>query len=58
MTNVKNFVLGSAKAIVPLAVMGVLALLGSTGITRQMTVEEALTLVVTSLLVWLTRNKQ
>ena len=58
MTNVKNFVLGSAKAIVPLAVMGVLALLGSTGVTRQMTVEEALTLVVTSLLVWLTRNKQ
>ena len=58
MTNVKNFVLGSAKAIVPLAVMGVLALLGSTGITRQTTVEEALTLVVTSLLVWLTRNKQ
>ena len=58
MTNVKNMILGSAKAIVPLFVMGVLALLGSVGITRQMTVEEMATLVVTSALVWLTRNKQ
>lgn len=58
MTNVKDFVLGSAKAIVPLFVMGVLALLGSVGVTRQMTVEEVATLVVTSLLVWFTRNKQ
>lgn len=58
MTNVKNFVLGSAKAIVPLAVMGILALLGTAGVTRQMTVEEVATLVVTSVLVWLTRNKQ
>lgn len=58
MTNVKDFVLGSAKAIVPLFVLGVLALLGNVGITRQMTVEEVVTLVVTSVLVWLTRNKQ
>lgn len=45
------------KALVPLAVLGGLAVLGVVGVTGDMTVEQALTLVSTSVLVWLKRNK-
>lgn len=44
------------KALVPLAVGGALTVLGLIGITGEMTVKEAITLVVTSALVWLVRN--
>lgn len=52
-----NFFEESRKAIVPLAVGGGLVVLGTVGITGEMTVKEALTLVATSILVWFTRNK-
>lgn len=46
------------KAIVPLIVTGVLGLLAVAGITEGMTVGEAVTLIVTSGLVWLIPNKK
>lgn len=53
----KDLILSSKKAIVPLVVGGILVALGAIGITGQMTVEEALTLAVTAALVWLVPNK-
>lgn len=45
------------KALVPLVVMGALTALGALGVTGEMTVEQAVTLVATSALVWFKRNK-
>lgn len=45
------------KALVPLAVGGVLTVLAYVGVTGEMTVKEALTLVVTAILTYLVRNK-
>lgn len=47
-----------AKALVPFAVGGVLVVLAGLGITEGMTVKEALTLALTSLVVWLVPNKK
>ena len=46
------------KALVPLGVMAGLGVLGLIGITGEMTVEQALSLVVTAVLVYLKRNKK
>lgn len=46
------------KALVPLGVAGGLAVLGYVGITGDMTVKEALTLLVTAILTWAVRNAQ
>lgn len=46
-----------AKAIVPLVVTAVITALGVFGLTPQMTLEEILTLAVTSALVYLVPNK-
>jgi hypothetical protein len=45
------------KALVPLVVALVLLLIGWTGVTPNMTVAEAITLVVTAGFVWLIPNK-
>lgn len=47
----------SQKAIVPLAVGGILTALAWVGVTAQMTVEQAVGLMVTSVFVWLVPNK-
>ena len=46
------------KALVPVAVGAGLTLLGYVGVTAGMTVEDALTLLVTAGLVWLVPNKK
>ena len=46
------------KALVPLVVAGALTVLSQLSITPDMTVEQALTLVATSLGVWLVPNKK
>ena len=46
------------KAIVPLLVTGALAVLAMVGVTEDMTVGEAVTLLITSLLVWIVPNKK
>jgi hypothetical protein len=46
------------KAIVPLAVGGLLTLLSQAGITPDMTVEQMLTLVLTAASVWIVPNRQ
>lgn len=46
-----------AKALVPVVVGGVLVVLGKVGVTPEMSVEEALTFVVTAVLVFLVPNK-
>lgn len=46
------------KALVPVAVAGVLSLLAAAGINEDMTVGEAVTYVVTSLAVYLVPNKK
>lgn len=45
------------KAIVPVAVLGLLKVLSNFGVLGDMTVKEALTLVVTAGFVWLVPNK-
>lgn len=45
------------KALVPVGVMAILSVLAVVGITEQMTVEDAVTLLVTSGFVWLIPNK-
>ena len=47
-----------AKAIVPVVVMGVLSLFSMVGIDEAMTVEQAVTLAVTSILVYAVPNKE
>lgn len=44
------------KALVPLAVAAVLAVLSQLGLTGDMTLKEAVTYIVTSGLVWLVPN--
>ena len=44
------------KALVPVAVGVVLTLLGYVGITGEMTVKEAVTLLVTAVMTWAVRN--
>lgn len=51
-------ILGSLKAITPLAVAGILFLLNKVGVTADMSINDALTLVVTAALVWLVPNKK
>lgn len=46
-----------SKALVPLVVMVVLGLLAQTGATPDMTLQDFVTLVLTSGLVWLVPNK-
>lgn len=58
LTNtLKVLIQSNAKAIVVLVVGAVLAVLGTVGVTGEMTVKEAVTFGVTAFLVWLTRNK-
>lgn len=45
------------KALVPIVILAVLGGLAYLGITGDMTVEEAVTLLVTSFFVWLVPNK-
>jgi len=45
------------KALVPIAVGGVLTVLGYVGVTGEMTVKEAVTLLVTGVLVYVTKNR-
>jgi predicted methyltransferase MtxX (methanogen marker protein 4) len=47
-----------SKAFVPLAVAAVLALLAGLGIDEEMTVKDAVTLALTSFVVWLVPNKK
>lgn len=47
-----------SKAIVPLVVAGVLAVLAKAGLTGDMTLKDAITLIVTSGLVYLIPNKK
>ena len=58
MKNLLSTLATSNKALVPVVVAGLLALLGGFGITGDMTVQDALTLLVTGVLVWLTPNKK
>lgn len=53
-----NLVAPHRKALVPIAVAGVLAVLGWVGISGDMTVKEAVTLAVTAISVWFVRNKK
>ena len=46
------------KAIVPVVVMGVLGLFAAIGVDGAMTVEQAVTLLVTSVLVYWVPNKE
>lgn len=52
-----KYVLPYNKAIVPLVVLGLIDILSRFGVTKDMTVEQVLTLVVTSGFVWLVPNK-
>jgi hypothetical protein len=47
-----------AKAIVPVIVGGIITALGYFGVGPEVTLKEALTLVVTAGLVWLVPNKK
>ena len=58
MKNLLALIATSNKAIVPVIVAGILALLAGLGITGDMTVQDALTLLVTAVLVWLVPNKK
>jgi hypothetical protein len=53
-----NELLQYSKAFVPLVVMGILSLFAAVGISGEMTVEEAITLLVTAGLVYLVPNKK
>lgn len=53
----KDLINASRKALVPVVVGGVLTVAGYVGITGEMSVKEAVTLCVTAVLVWFTRNK-
>lgn len=57
-SKLAEIILQSQKAIVPLAVGGILSALAWVGVTAQMTVEQAVTLLVTGALVWLVPNKK
>jgi hypothetical protein len=46
-----------AKALVPVVVGGALVVMGYFGVTSEMNVKEALTLVVTAVLVYLVKNR-
>lgn len=50
--------LKSKKALVPVGVAGVLFLLSQVGVMGEMTVKEAVTLLVTAVVVYFTRNKK
>lgn len=56
--NLKDLVLSSKKALVAPAVAGILFLLSEVGVTGEMTVREAVTLLVTGVIVYFTRNKK
>lgn len=51
-------ILQYSKAFVPLIVMGILSLFAVVGVSGDMTVEDAVTLLVTAGLVWLVPNKK
>ena len=53
-----NYIPQMYKAIVPLAVAALLSVLAIIGVTPQMTIEEAVTFIVTAGLVWLVPNKK
>lgn len=46
------------KALIPVAVGVILTVLGAAGVTQDMTVSDALTFLVTALLVYATPNKK
>ena len=46
------------KALVPVAVSAILVVLAGVGVTEGMTVGEAVTMAVTTFLVWAVPNKQ
>ncbi len=46
------------KALVPIVVGGVLTVLGYVGVTGDMTVKEAVTLLITAVLVYVTKNRK
>lgn len=52
-----DFINSSRKALVPPIVGGVLYVLAETGIAGDMSVKDAVTLGVTGILVWFTRNR-
>jgi len=47
-----------AKAVVPLIVSVLLTVTGAVGVTPEMTMEQALTLLVTTILVYIVPNKK
>jgi len=53
-----NYLPQMYKALVPLVVGFILTALSYTGVTGQMTIEEALTFIVISGLTWLIPNKK
>ena len=55
--NLLSLVNGSRKALVPAVIAGVLFVLDQAGVSGNLTVEEAVTLGVTSVSVWFVRNK-
>jgi hypothetical protein len=57
MNKLRTLVAPYAKAVVPVAVGGVLWVLSQVGVTATMTIEEAATLLVTAALVWLVPNR-
>lgn len=56
MKNLLTIIATSNKALVPLAVGGVLALLAGLGVTGDMSVKDALTMIFTAVAVWVTPN--
>lgn len=56
--KMKDLLAPYAKAIVPVAVGGVLWLAAQAGITPDMSIEEAATLLVTAAIVWLIPNRR
>ena len=53
-----NYIPKAYKALVPVAVGAILIVLGYAGVTAGMSVEDAITLLVTGALVWLVPNKK
>jgi len=51
-------VLYFAKALVPLIVSAILTILGGIGLTPEMTLEQAITLALTSIIVYFVPNKK
>lgn len=57
-SNMLNLIAPIAKALVPTVVSVILIILGQFGVTPEMTLEQVVTLAVTSVLVYLIPNKK